>query len=335
MARPIGAYLDDLQAFQDYTIHLETATSVLMAVAHLGVLDPLDDGPASADEVAARLGLRCEGVTRVLRYLQAQGVIGRDGDGRYRATERSRLLQQYRAGPLFLREAIGAGLGLAESLQSGRPGFDHTFGKPIFEYLTEHPEAFEYFGALMARTTRLLTRFVFSNHAFEPFGLAVDVGGSHGDLMMALLAEYPDARGIVFDRPETARQAAARVADSAVAERIEAVGGDFFEAVPGGADLYLLKQILHDWSDEDCVRILRSVRAVMPDGGRLAVIEFLLPEENIEHQAFDFDILMLLLTDGKERRLSEFEALFEASGFRLDRQTDNARGQSVIEAVPV
>jgi hypothetical protein len=153
--------------------------------------------------------------------------------------------------------------------------------------------------------------------------------------MMALLRHYPDTRGIVFDLPETAEQAAATIAAAPVADRIEARGGDFFAAVPAGGDLYLLKQILHDWGDEDCVRILRSIRAAISERGRLAVIEYLLPDACEHHSGFAMDIHMMVLSTGRERTLSDYEALLEAAGFRLDRVTGNPRGQSVAEAIPV
>jgi hypothetical protein len=220
-------------------------------------------------------------------------------------------------------------------LQTGKPAFDCSFGMPIFAYLAEHPDTVRYFADLMSRTTAIIEAFVFANHRFEPFELAVDVGGSHGRLMMALLGRHPQSRGIVFDMPKTAEQAAAIVAASPVADRIEARGGDFFEAVPAGGDLYLLKQILHDWNDEECVQILSSIRAAIGDRGRLAVIEYLLPEDCVPHSGFSMDVHMMVLSTGQERTLSEYNRLFEAGGFALDRVTENPQGQSVAEVVPV
>lgn len=335
MVQPIGVYLDDPKEFLAYNTQAQAANGVILAVSQLRLLDHLDDGATSAAQIAAKGGLQVDGVSRVLRFLAAQQVLECDDQGRYRHTPRSRLLQDFQTGQQYTREAMGASMGLAQSLKSGKPGFDHSFGKPLFQYLAENPDTVEYFGALMSKTTQVLEAFIFANHQFEPFDLAIDVGGSHGNLMMRLLAEYRGARGIVFDLPETAEQAAAIVAQSPVSDRIEAVGGSFFEAVPADGDLYLLKQILHDWDDESSAAILRSIRAAIPNGGRLAVIEYVLPEENIDHPGFVFDVLMLAQTGGKERRLSEFEALFGKAGFKLDRMTENPHGQSVMEVVPV
>jgi hypothetical protein len=335
VVQPIGAYLDDLQDFQTYLLQAQNANAVLLAVAQLRLLDRLNDGPASAEDVASSDGLDAGNVFRVLRFLAAQQVIECDEQNRFRHTPRSLLLQNYQSGLQFMREIMGAAQGLAQCLKTGRPAFDCSFGKPVFQFLAEHPETVGYFGDLMSRTTAILEAFVFANHRFEPFELAVDVGGSHGRLMMALLKVCSQARGIVFDLPETAEQAAGIIAESAVADRIEACGGDFFKAVPEGGDLYLLKQVLHDWGDEDCVKILRAIRGAIADRGRLAVIEYLLPDLGVNHPGFAMDIHMMVLSNGRERTLPEYEALLAAAGFRLDRVTGNPQGQSVAEFVPV
>jgi hypothetical protein len=335
VVQPIGAYLDDLQDFQTYLLQAQNANAVLLAVAQLRLLDRLNDGPATASDIAARDGLDAGNVFRVLRFLAAQQVIDCDEQNRFRHTARSLLLQNYQSGLQFMREAMGAAQGLAQCLRTGQPAFDCSFGMPVFRYLAEHPETVGYFADLMSRTTAILEAFVFAHHRFEPFELAVDVGGSHGRLMMALLKAYSNARGIVFDLPKTAEQASRIIAESTVADRIEARGGDFFKSVPDGADLYLLKQILHDWGDEDCVKILSSIRAAIADRGRLAVIEYLLPDVSVNHPGFAMDIHMMVLSTGRERTLAEYEALLATAGFRLDRVTENAQGQSVAEFVPV
>jgi hypothetical protein len=332
--QPIGEHLDDLQTFQAYLLQAQNANAVLLAIAQLRLLDHLDDGPAAAERIAGQAGLQQGHVYRVLRFLAAQQVIECDEQGRFAHTPRSRLLQSWQSGLRFMRESLGAGLGLAQCLRTGEPAFDCSFGMPVFQYLAEHPDTVRYFGDLMSRTTAIVEAYVFANHRFAPFELAVDVGGSHGRLMMALLSRYPESRGIVFDMPKTAEQAAAIVAASPVADRIETQGGNFFEAVPAGGDLYLLKQILHDWDDEECVQILRAIRTAIADRGRLAVIEYLLPETCVPHSGFAMDVHMMVLSTGRERTLSEYNELFEAAGFRLDRVTGNPQGQSVAEVIP-
>ena len=334
LVQPIGAHLDDLQDFQTYILQTQNANAALLATAQLGLLDRLDAGPVSAGEIAAGDGLDADKVFRLCRFLAAQEVIACDDQWRFRHTARSRLLQQHLSGLQFMRETMGAAQGLAQCLKTGRPAFDCSYGMPVFAYLVRHPETMRYFADLMKRTTAVMEAFVFANHCFEPFTQAVDVGGSHGNLMMALLERHPDARGIVFDLPPVAERAAAVFRESPFAGRLEAQGGDFFEAVPAGGDLYLLKQILHDWDNDECIRILRSIRAAIPDHGRLALIEYLLPDAPEHHPGFAMDIHMMVLSTGRERTLSEYVALLDAAGFVPDRVTENARGLSVVEAVP-
>lgn len=334
MIQPTGMHLDRLEDLQNYLLQTQNANAVLLAVAQLCLLDHLDDGPMSAADIAGKAGLRPDKVLRVLRFLASQQVVDCDARGRFAHTARSRLLQSYQSGLRFLRESIGAASGLAECLATDRSAFDCSFGMPVFAYLSRHPDTARYFADLMSRTTAIVEAFVFGSHRFEPFDLAVDVGGSHGRLMLHLLDRHPEARGIVFDTPGTAEQAASILAASPVADRVEARGGDFFEAVPSGGDLYLLKQVLHDWNDEECVRILRSIRAAIRDNGRLAVIEYLLPDACVPHPGFAMDLHMMVLSTGQERTLCEYVRLFESAGFALDRVTDNPAGQSVAELVP-
>lgn len=333
--QPLGTHLDDLQEFQAFVLQALNANAALLALGQLRLLDHLDDTPKSAAEIAAASGLNPGKLLRLLRFLASQQVIECNEDEGFCHTRRSRLLQTYQSGLQFLREAMGAAPGLAQCLASDRPAFDCSFGMPVFDYLAQHPEAERYFGELMNRTTAIAEAFIFANHSFEPFRLAVDVGGSHGSLMLALLSRHEEARGVVFDQPGTAKLAGEKIAGSKLAGRIEARGGDFFESVPAGGDLYILKQILHDWEDEDCVKILRSIRRAIANEGRLAVIEYLLPTAQLHHPGFAMDMHMMVLSTGRERTRSEYEVLLEAAGFRLDRVTDNPAGQSVAEAVPL
>jgi hypothetical protein len=331
---PIGTHLDDLPEFQAYLLQAQNANAVLLAVGQLRLLDYLDQGPAGAADIAASSGLHAGNIARVLKFLASQQVIDCDEQGRFAHTSRSRLLQKYQSGLQFMRESMGAAQGLAQCLKTGEPAFDCHFGMPVFEYLAEHPDTVRYFGDLMSRTTAIAVDFVLASHRFEPFALAVDVGGSHGRLLMALLERHREARGIVFDLPKTAEQAAVIIAESSIADRVEARGGNFFEAVPADADLYLLKQVLHDWDDNECIEILSAIRAAIPAHGRLALIEYLLPETLEYHSGFAMDIHMMVLSTGKERTLGEYAGLLEAAGFKLDRVTENPQGQSVAEAVP-
>jgi hypothetical protein len=172
------------------------------------------------------------------------------------------------------------------------------------------------------------------HHPFQPFAAVADIGGSGGDLLLAVLEQYPGTRGILFDLPEVVERARPVIAASPLAERVEIVGGSFFERVPV-ADLYLLKQILHDWHDDECRQILGQIRAVIAPEGRVAVIDHLLGDVPAPDESQGTDIAMMLWDTGRERKRHEMEAVLVSSGFRVDRVTANPAGHSVVEAVPV
>ena len=299
--RALGKYFDNA----DSLFQLFNGTSALFIVCDNlgrgGVIARLVEGPASAAELAGACGLPEPQLSRMLDYLAAHGVVERAPDGIYHPTERTRVL--HGATDYIASTNIGvlAGSRLLDALRAGDgTPFELYYGQPVFEYFGMHPDKAATFGSFMGWMTRRFLRFLIAEHRFEAFATVCDVGGSMGDLLLAILGEYPSASGVLFDLPDTVGIAAPQIAASPLADRVEVVGGSFFEAVPA-ADLYTLKQILHDWNDHECARILGNIRRAINPGGRLA----------------------------------EFEALFAQSGFRLDRVTRNPAGHSVIEAAPV
>ncbi|MFC2951414.1 methyltransferase [Marinicaulis aureus] len=336
MAKTLGALLDDFGEFHTWLVQSQNALWVLHAVSRARVLDHLGDEPMAMEALADKAGLKTDMLRRVMTFLASQEVVKIDGEDRVSHTARSRAFQARQEAVRWLNVNFPAGLKLDEALRTGVAAFEHHYGQPLFDYLSERPVIADEFGRLMSSITSGIEAFIFSNHAFKPFTRAVDIGGSHGQLMSRLLTEYPSAMGVIFDLPGTAAQAEKNLAASPLKERIEIIGGDFFKAVPAGGDLYLMKQILHDWGDEECVTILKNIRAAIAQGGRLAIIDFILPETPTPHPGYALDINMLcLLAGGRERRLSEFEEIFSKAGFALDRVTENPNGQSLLEAVAV
>ena len=186
----------------------------------------------------------------------------------------------------------------------------------------------------MGLMTRRMERFIFSQHRFGPFATVADIGGSMGDFVLAMLREYPGTRGVLFDRPDVVELARPAIAASPMADRVDLVGGSFFDSVPA-ADLYTLKQILHDWDDHEATAILRCIRAHMNRAARVAIIDHVLGDVPEPTESLATDIAMMLWDTGRERRLGEFSALCAQAGFRIDRLTRNPNGHSVIEVVAV
>jgi hypothetical protein len=162
--------------------------------------------------------------------------------------------------------------------------------------------------------------------------IVADVGGARGAMLYALLRIHPHLQGIVFDRPNVIASASAAAGEFGLQERVTTVGGDFFQCVPG-ADLYLLKHILHDWDDAACICILRNCRRALRPGGRVAVIELLLGEIEEPSLAPIFDVTMMVMSSGRERSLVEYKRMFEAAGLRATNVIPTKTPMTILEAV--
>ena len=169
---------------------------------------------------------------------------------------------------------------------------------------------------------------------FSGIGVLADIGGGNGSTLVGVLGRYPEMRGILFDLPGVVERARAEIEAAGLADRCEVVGGSFFEAVPGGADAYLLRHIIHDWDDEKAAAILRNVRRAMGEGARLLVVEGVIPPGNEPSFGKLLDLTMLVIPGGLERTEEEYRRLYEAAGFRLTRIVPTAAEVSVIEGEP-
>lgn len=339
MSKTIAEWARNPAEFLDWYDHALASIIALSGTARSRILDHLGDTPRSTAELAADAGFDAAQLGRLLTFLASQGVLTIDAQGRYGHTGFSRLI--CRDHPASIQSILSAGHNLfttgeafPEAMATGRMPQQVAHGKSFFEMLAEEPRKADDFARFMTATTALAEQFMFSQHQFEPFQLAVDVGGNHGSLLLRVLDLQPEAKGILFDLPEVIAKAPPVLAAHANGARVQSAGGSFFEKIPPGGDLYLLKQILHDWEDDDCVTILRNIRTAIAPGGRLIVVDRLMPEQVGPHPAYNMDLYMLLLLGARERKLSEFEALFARSGFRLEKVTEDPNVPSVIQALP-
>jgi SAM-dependent methyltransferase len=219
---------------------------------------------------------------------------------------------------------------LRETIRTGRPAFELTYRAPFFRYLAEHPDDAAVFNAAMSSVPAYITAFV-EAYDFSTFEHIVDVGGGHGAKLFAILAANARVRGTLYDLPSVVEGAPAEHR-SALDDRCQIVGGDFFEGVPRGADAYLLSGIIHDWTDEAAIRILRNCRRAIRPNGTLLLVETVLTPSSDPSGAL-MDVLMMILTGGRERTEAEFRALLQEAGFSLTRVIPTA-GASILEATP-
>jgi O-methyltransferase domain/Dimerisation domain len=320
-------------------------SQVIRAFADLSLADHLADGPLTAAEVAAREVSAPETTFRLMRAGVAFGLLTVDANQRFHATALLETLRKDAPGSL---RGLALGLTppgvwcawseLVETIRKGQCQADKVLGTDIFEYLRQHPaQSQEITGAMEAITTLWALDVA---HVIDTCDvkLAVDVGGAHGTLLRELQKVNSTLHGIVFDRPHVAAEVATAIVSSEFADRTEVVGGDFLKAVPS-ADLYLLKFVLHDWPDASCVEILSRCREAMTPGGRVAIIEFLLPDlDDLEGDLGVMaltDLSMLAVAGGKERSLAEFDALLSDAGLRRVAVRAMDSPQSVIEAVAI
>jgi O-methyltransferase domain len=220
------------------------------------------------------------------------------------------------------------------TLRTGEPAFERAYGLPIFTYLQQYPEKGAIFNTAMSNLSKQETSALLGGYDFGWAHHIVDVGGGDATFLSAVLAAYPQATGVVFEQPHVLYAAQEQISAGGLTARCTVVGGDFFVEVPPGGDLYLLKYIIHDWSDEQSVKIFRTIRRAMNPSGRLLVIERVIPEGDTPHFSKVMDFTMLVVMGGRERTRQEYATLLAEAGFRLNRVIDGAGTGSILEAVP-
>ena len=302
----------------------------------LGIADILHGEAISTNDIAEQIGAHGPSLYRLLRFLSTVGVVLEEEGNRFSltplgATLRSRGTSVVRDNTLLLGsalywDAIGR---LREQVMIGSDGGDDV----LFDYLMAHPEDAELFNRTMGSLSRMAMPAIVKAYDFSRFSRVVDVGGGQGAFLAGILSSYDSLQGVLYDTPDVVASAAI---DNKVAARLEKIGGDFFQYVPDGGDLYILRQVLHDWSDERSIDILKQCRRAISQEGRLLVVETASPDEkNAGNNWAALDLLMLVLMNGRERTPEDFDALFAISGFERTQVVATGSPFHLIEARPV
>jgi O-methyltransferase domain len=319
-------------------IHISAAIYV---AAELGIADRLAAGPLTSAELAAGTNAHEPSLYRVLRLLASLGVFV---EGEHRSFGLTVLGDRLRTdAPASMRswamlvEAVGGVRTfepIVRTVRTGTPGLDLAYGVGLFDFLASHPDHAASFDAAMSERTAAFAPSVAAGHDFSGVRTVVDVGGGKGTLLAAILRAHVRLRGVLVETRAVA-DAAGPVLDAAgVAGRCEVVAGDFFAGVPAGADRYLLANVLHDWDDDLAVAILAECRKAMATGGRVLIVERLIPDD--PEQALPTllsDVNMLVVTGGKERTNAEYRALLSRAGLALARVTAVSFPYGVIEGI--
>ncbi len=314
------------------------AAGVVGTIARLGVVDELDAGPRDSDELAAAAGVDPTTMVRLLRAVAFLGVLEQPQPGRFAATRVSAGLRADGRGFRELAIALTepgvwrAWERLPEAIAGARSAAGGQLGGTLWEHFEGHPEEAVRFAAAMRSMSARHTEPVLAAVDPSRFRRIVDVGGSHGALLLGLLEAAPEAKGVLFDLPDTIEGAREAIARSAAGRRIELAGGDFLEEVPPGGDLYVLKGVLLDWDDEDALRILANCRTAAAANARIWVVEAPLPEPPVTSWVNLMDINMLALFGGRDRTLAEYQALLDRAGFTPSEVIGLVDDHALIEA---
>ena len=330
-SRSAAAQLNDL------IVGYRLSQAVAVA-ASLGVPDALAAGSRSASDLAGELHCDAQALYRLLRLIAAAGVLQEDGERRFSLTPVGDLLREGVPGsmrePAILQgrpEIHAAYARLEDAVRTGENAFEIEFGESIWQWRARQPELASQFNRTMAAWSRLVAPPLAAAFDFGAVGTVADIGGGSGTLMAGMLAAHSALRGIVFDQPAVVAEAEPVLEAAGVRDRAELVGGDFFVDVPA-ADVYVMKSILHDWDDDECVRIMRVIHARAQPAARLLVVERVLGAPNDDLQGKLSDIHMFVMPGGLERTLEEWRALLLAGGWILERTEPLAAGWDLIEA---
>jgi SAM-dependent methyltransferase len=327
------------------------AAQTLRAAVQLRVVELIGNQQRQAADVAADAGAKPQPMTRLLRALAGLGLLKEHTPGSFSVTETGALLDPRRPDSLtsFVRvftepPIVRAWEHLDGSVRTGDIAFNAVFGTDFFSHLSQNPALSEDFNAAMSQASRESAAALPRAFEFGRFTKVTDVGGGDGTLLAGVLEAHPGLTGVVFDTAEGLAQARKTLSERGLLERCALVAGDFFHSVPEGSDLYLIKSVLHDWTDEQAVTILSHCRAVLPPGGRVLVVEPVLPEvvdtDAAAHASdggitYLSDLNMLVNVGGRERTRSDFEDVCHRAGLSVTSVTPllDAAPFFLIEAV--
>ena len=312
-------------------------SQAIYAAAKFGIADHLKDGPKMVGELAVDTSTNPDALYRLLRALASVGIFTEDESRRFSLTPLAEPLRSDVAGSkraLALMcgdEQFRAWGEIDYSVRTGKIAFDKVFGKPVFNYLEEHPDKARIFDAAMVGVHGRESSAVLNACDFSGIGVIADIGGGNGSQITEILMKHQRMKGILFDLPHVIERAKERIHASGLLDRCQLVSGSFFDALPEGADAYILRHIIHDWDEEKCLTILRNCHRAMPNASKLLVIESVIPSGNEPFHGKFLDLHMLLIPGGKERTENEYRTLFERASFELTRIVPTGSELSIVE----
>lgn len=325
------------QSYMFETIGIQSLkVFAIAAAAELKLADIIGDELCPLDELAYATKTDADSLRRLLRALSGEGIFFEE-EGGFRNTEFSNQLRRDITGSLYgwvdfmsspmLNRCFER---LNGSLTTGRPVFNDIHGCSFFDYLNRNPQTEARFAGAMASMPASNPADAIAAYDFSQTGDIVDISGHQGHFLRGILAAHPGLSGILFDRPDII--AGVTLGDTPVDERLTLAGGDFFISVPSLNDTYILRHVLHNWSDDKAIAILRNCRRAMRPDGRVLIFEHILQPANVHDYAKFFDLVLLTHVTGRERNIQEFGRLIDQAGLRLTQVVPTQGFHTIIEA---
>jgi hypothetical protein len=314
-------------------------TQSITVAADLRIADALAEKPLRLDELASRVEADPDALRRLLRALIGRGIFKQLRDGRYDLTplaetlrwdapESMAALASFIGSPMD-REHWSHGV---DAIRTGESVIPKLRGMDGFAWFASAPEVFDVFNQAMTNFSEMAVAPVTAAYDFSGYREIVDVGGGHGRLLAGILAAAPTAKGVLFDLPHVVAGAGPLLQKYNVIDRVRVAEGSFFDSVPEGGNLYVMKNIIHDWPDDRAQQILKAVRAAARDGATLLLVECVIPQHNRDFVAKWMDLGMLVDNTGRERTAVEYKNLLQQSGFHMNRVIPTASPFSIVEA---
>ena len=312
----------------------------IKVAAELDIARLLEEKPRSVEELASITRSDSGNLFRLMRALSSQGIFRQQKDQLYVNTAMSRALID---GNDSLRYMILHHVGevnwntlgqLSYSVKTGKDAFSHIHGQRIYDFLKQDPHESELFDKSMTNLTELAIEPILSAYDFSTFKTITDVGGGEGLLLSGILYKNKKLSGILFDLEEGLRKSPEILQKYGVSDRVKTIAGSFFDENIPTSDAYILKNIIHNWSETECITILSNIRKAMTDTGKILVVEMIIPEDNRFSYGKLIDIqMMVTMHEGRERTRKEYDQLFRNSGLVISRIVPTIAPFSIIEAI--
>ena len=307
-------------------------------VADLNIAEHLKKSEKSVSEIAELTNTNEAALYRLMRMLASQGVFIEKENRVFANNRLSKTLldQQNSMRHMIIHQANSINWKMFDELdyvvKTGKNAAQKVLGMDVFEYLEKNPDRNEIYNQAMTNSSLMLSYAILSEYNFSKSKTIIDIGGGQGILLSMILHKYKSVKGKVFDLAHVVEGAKKIAAQYEVTDRMETISGNFFESIPEGGDMYFLKSIIHNLSDDQCIEILKKTKTVLPENGKILIFEPIIENNNRYSFAKLYDIQMLVgRNEGKERTREEFEVLIKKSGLKLNRIIQTAAPFSIIE----